>query len=300
MSRSCCAVLACLALFAGCGKRDPHYAQTPTQPSLVRRRADVPFTPQVERPSDDSLATARRIDEIEKLIDDGMHGQAETALAHYFAEGGEHPRAFQLQGKLHYQRGEFDQAIPWLDKAIAMSPRWIDPRIVLARCFFRTDRLAAAEGVFEEIDRLAPKAPWGPYGCGVIAHSRGDSERAAQLLDEALARDRRHVPSLRARADLAHSANEGALEEELLRRWLHEDSNAALAHERLGDLASGAGRRTEALRYYRTSYDLQPNSATARRLAELALLRGDDAEARIWQHLAGIAPAPRKAVPDTP
>jgi tetratricopeptide (TPR) repeat protein len=277
-----------LAFACGCTKRDPAYADK--SPSLIPRRGDVPFTPQVEPPSDDTLALSRRIDEINALMERGLFDQAQKQLDDFFAGGESHPRAFFLQGKLHERVGAHEAAIPWYQKAVGASPRWGEPRIHLAQCYHKLNRLAAAEGVFDELDRLMPKSPWGPYGKGLIAKQRGDSPRATTLLDEALARDPKHPNSLRLRAEFARADKDSLLQEQLLRRYLAEEPHDSGAYYELGDIAAAAGRAGEAKRSFTTSYDLEPQLETARRLAELAVMRGDKADARVWQERAGITP----------
>jgi tetratricopeptide (TPR) repeat protein len=281
-------ILLVLTLACGCSKRDPAYADKP--PSLIPRRGDVPFTPQVEPPSDHTLALSRRIDDINALMERGAFDQAQKQLDGFFAAGETHPRAFFLQGKLHERIAAHEAAIPWFQKAVEASPRWGEPRIHLAQCYHKLDRLVAAEGVFDEIDRLLPKSPWGPYGKGLIARQRGDSPRATALLDEALARDPLHAKSLRLRAEFARVDKESALQEQLLRRYLVEEPRDASAYFELGDIAAAAGRASEARRSLATSFELDPQPETARRLAELAVMRGDKADARLWQERAGITP----------
>jgi tetratricopeptide (TPR) repeat protein len=167
--------------------------------------------------------------------------------------------------------------------------------VALAQSNLKLKRLAAAENVFGDLDRLAPKMAWGPYGMGAIAAMRGDLKRAVALLDEALGRDPRHAPSLRVRADLAAQAGDVELEERMLGRYLTEVPSAAWAHARLGDLAIRADHLEDARRSFLQAYALQPDATTARRLAELAQRRDDHAEARLWQERAGTLPADAKA-----
>jgi len=291
--RSACVVLAALILSA-CGERSDQEVLNP-QPEWIRRRTNVPFADAKPAPGETTLANSRQFQDIEQAMDAGEYARARALLDRYFAEpGAKHPRAHYLLGRLHSGRGEHEAAIPCYEHAVAGSPRWVEPRLALARTFLHLKRHAAAEGVFAEVDRLAPKSPWGPYGMGAVAYQRGASERAAALTDEALARDGEHVPSLRLRAELARIANDGVTEERLLVRSLQFEPSAS-AHQRLGEIAAGAGRAIDARRSFLAAWELSPTAATARRLGELASLRGDAVEARMWQSRAGIAPA---AVPD--
>ncbi len=249
-------------------------------------------------PSPATMAEARDIDEAQQLVDDGLFDQARAKLDALFARGCRHPQALILEAKLAYQQGDFDAAMPWCDRAVDASPLWIEPRVLLAQCCIRTKRLANAASVYEDLDRIAPESPWGPYGMGVVAAMRGDTAGASKQLDIALARDQRHSPSLEARAGLARMVQDPALEESLLRRYVAVEPLDAAAHARLGELARAADRREDARRAFERSYEIAPLPITARQLADLARQRGDSAEARRWNQIAGYTPA--DPAPDAP
>jgi tetratricopeptide (TPR) repeat protein len=247
----------------------------------------VIFGVDIKRPSPASLVEAQEMDDIRGLMDDGLYDQARTRLTTLLDHGCLHPQAFLLRAQLHYQQGELEQTIPWCNRALETSSWWIEPRLLLAQTYLRLKRLGAAENVLGDLDRLAPKLPWGPFGTGSIAAMRGDFARATTLLDEALRRDPEHVPSLRLRARLAQQNKEPELEERLLGRYLAEVPDSPGAYQRLGDLALADGRLDDARRAFLRAYELRPMPETARNLAELAQRRGDTAEARLWQERAG-------------
>ena len=128
------------------------------------------------------------------------------------------------------------------------APRWIEPRLLLAQCYLKAERLSSAEGVYEEFDRLFPKGPWGVYGMGIVERARGNADRATTLLDEAINRDPHHAPSLWARAEIARAANQPVIEEHLLGRYLNEEPESAQAHFRLAELAAASGHPQDARR----------------------------------------------------
>ena len=253
------------------------------------------FGQDLSGPSAASLAEAREMDVIQGLMDDDLYDQARAHLTTLLESGCTHPQAFMLQAQLHFQQGRLDDAIPWCNRALAASSWWIQPRLMLAQIYLRLKRLAAAESVLADLDRLAPKLPWGPYGTGTIAAMRGDLVRATTLLDEALRRDPNHVPSLSLRARLAAQRKEPQLEEQLLGRYLAQVPDAQWAYSRLGELALAANRLDDAHRAFLQSYDLRPLPASARQLAELAQRRGDLREARVWQERAGTVESPDPA-----
>ncbi len=264
---------------------------------LVRRRADVPFAGSGPTPSDGTLAASRRMDEIGRLVDRGLDDQARAALTDYIAAGGDHPRAFFYQGRLLSQEGRIEEATTAFAQAVQRSPRWLEPRMWLARCYIKLDRLAAAESVYQELDRLMPEGPWGPYGMGWLAWKRGDSERGTALLEESLHRDPDHAEALRLRAEFARIARDPELEERLIERYLIVEPDDASARFRLGELAQSAGRPNDARRAFTEAWEMEPSDAIAQRLVELAIASGNDLEAERWRARAGKAPPKSDAPP---
>ncbi len=260
----------------------------------------VIFGSDTQQPSAASIEEATEMDLIQQLMDDGLYEQARIRLDALLAKGCQHPQAYLLRAQLHYQRGELEEVIPWCNKALAASSYWIEPRMLLAQNYIRLKRLSSAENVLNDLDRLAPKLPWGPYGTGTIAAMRGDIPRAIILIDKALQRDPRHVPSLRVRAQLAAQGKNPLFEEQLLGRYLAEVPDSAWAHERLGELALADSRLADAKRSFLRAYDLHPSTTIARRLAELAQRSNDPAESTYWQIRAGTITAPKPAAPADP
>ena len=287
-----------LALIAvGCDKQ----SQRINEPrSLVYRRPDSAFAAIGPQADSGSLERSRQVDELERLLDEGRDGEVRKRLADYFAAGGEHPRAHLLAGRLLFDEAEWAKAVPHFERAVAGSPRWFEPRHWLAQCYLKLERPAAAEGVYQEVDRLLPEAPWGPWGMGTIAWQRGDTERAMALLEEALRRDPLHAPSLRTRANLAAIANDAERERDLLERYLVQRPTDAEATFRLGELAAANGRPSEARRRYTDAWELSGDPTAAKRLAEAATRDGDFAAARLWRARAGLPPTPPDDKPPTP
>lgn len=275
----------------------PSTSQRPTGHNEDENARWVIFGGEEKGPSPASLKEAREMDDIRGLMDDGLYDQARTRLTALLDSGCTHPQAFLLRAQLHYQQGELEQTIPWCNRALEASSWWIEPRLLLAQTYLRLKRLGAAENVLGDLDRLAPKLPWGPFGTGSIAAMRGDFARATTLMDEALRRDPEHVPSLRLRARLAAQNKEPELEERLLGRYLAEVPDSPGAYQRLGELALAGNRLEDARRAFLRAYELRPLPEVARRLAEIAQRRGDTLEARAWQERAGTTSTKDQAKP---
>lgn len=268
----------------GCGERQQNVNE---QRSWIMRRDDVPFG--TSRPTPDAavVAQADRVDALEKLFADGRDGECRTQLAQFFADGGDHPRAHDLHGRLLVLEGRYAEAAEAFARAVAGSPRWLPPRLAQAECYLELKRPGAAASVYAELDRLMPDAPWGPWGMGAIAAMGNDRERAIALLDEALRRDPDHVPSLRSRASLANMTGEAAREESLLLRAAGHDPEHAPTWLRLGALAESDNRLLDAESHLARAYALTRDPRLAERIALIADRRGDSASAARWRARTG-------------
>lgn len=297
-SRAACVAASLLLALGGCGDGGQRLNERRPQ---VHRRADSGFPDQGPQADRASLERSRQVDELERLLADGRDGEARTRLAAYFADGGDHPRAHLLAGRLLFEEGRWAEAVPHFDRAVAGSPRWYEPRHWLAQSYLKLERPAAAEGVYQEVDRLLPEAPWGPWGMGAIAWQRGDTERGIELLDEALRRDPTHAPALRTRAAIAAIGNDAERERDLLERYLIQRPDDGEVAFRLGELAAANGRPDEARRRFTDAWELTGDLVAARRLAEAAERDGDRAAARTWRARAGLPPpTPGDAKADGP
>jgi len=248
-----------------------------------------PLAPEADEAS---LDAARQMDRIEQALAEGDYATAERELEAALAAGNQHPRLWMLQGRLYAGRGgeaDLERAVEAYERALGESPRWLEVRIDLADVYLRLDRLASAESVYRDLDRIAPEHPVGPYGRGWVALLQGRDEVARAHLEEALRRDPEHAASLFARSRLASQDGELVLERSLLERFLVEEPKAAGGWRALGDVAEQQGLREDARRAFERAYALEPRVETARRLAELARIRGDRQAARVWAERAGAA-----------
>ncbi len=279
---------------SACGERQQNVNE---QRSWIVRRDDVPFGETRPAPDAQVVAQANRVDALEKLFADGRDGECRTQLAQFFADGGDHPRAHDLHGRLLVLEGRYADAAEAFARAVAGSPRWLPPRLAQAECYLELKRPGAAASVYAELDRLMPEAPWGPWGMGAIATEApwgpwgmgaiaamgNDRERAIALLDEALRRDPDHVPSLRSRASLANMMGDAAREESLLLRAAGHDPDHAPTWLRLGALAESDNRLRDAESHLMRAHALTRDPRLAKRIAQLADRRGDPAAAARWR-----------------
>ena len=250
-------------------------------------RSRAPNVPLLDRPAAIDKREGEAVDAARTLYRSGLYDKARTAAAELSANGCRHPDLLYLQALLATQAGNFTEAVTWCEQAIAASPLWPEPRILLAQSWLKLERFAAAESVFADIERLAPHGPWGPYGVAAIAAQRGDLIRAAAQVDVALERDPDHQPSLGLAAHLAKQAGNAKREEELIARIVRLTPDEAGAWARLGELAQAANRLEDARRAYERAYGYEARTSWAKALADLAQRRGDLSEAARWRRAAG-------------
>ncbi len=239
--------------------------------------------------TDRDKADAKAIDGIQTLFNDGLFDKARTALDELLAAGCHHPQALFLRAKLANQAGDLKATVAWCEKTLQESSGWGEPRVLLAKTFLKLERPAAAGSVFADLDRMAPKSPWGPWGLGQVAIHEGNFAVAIKHFDLALERDPDHLPSLETRADLAAQAGDRAGESRFLVRLVVLAPEAPGLHRRIGELAEEDGRLEDARRSFERAFELEPRPETAKRLASLAERRGDQPAARRWRQRAGEA-----------
>ncbi len=240
-----------------------------------------------QAPDPRAKAEATAVDEATRLVEDGLFDRARTKVDALIAAASTHPSVPYLKARLMIQADDLEAAIPWCEKAVAASPTWIEPRLLLARVYLKLERPGSAGSVYEDIDRLAPWSAWGPYGVGWVAWMRGDKERASARFDEALKREPDHLPSLRVRAAIAQAVGDTAAEARCLSRALILMPEDPSLHLRLADLAQADQRNEDVRRHLERAWALDPRPATARRLADLARLRGDPEDLSRWTHRSG-------------
>ena len=236
-----------LLVVAGCDGRAPDQAPITAQTSAT-------------------LALAERIDGARRLADSGLATRAEAAVDALLADGVAHPTVLHLKARLLADRGDSAGAITWCDRTIAAAPLWTDPRVLLARCYLRIDRPAAAASVYADLDRLVPKSAWGPYGQGAIALMRNDVATARRYADVALSREPDQADVLTLGAAVARAEKDAVREAAMLERLVVRSPRDGDAMVRLGELSAAAGRDLEARQWWTLAWEQCRHPAAGRHL----------------------------------
>ena len=216
------------------------------------------------------------------------HRYAEAAAAAYRRAAELAPRDFRwcyYLGAL-YETAAPAEAVPWLERAIAIDDAYAPARIRLARTLEGLGRRDPALEHYRAAMRLAPDDPLGYLGAGRIVLASGDARAAVELLERA----RERGPRLQAviatlarayqRAGDAARAEALAAEARKLPRMLHhhDPRHAAVGAE--------AVDRESFLRRARTLLETGQAERAKAELQELLRLEPDDAET--WLALAGV------------
>ncbi len=200
------------------------------------------------------------------LLERGDYARADQELQRAVSLDAEAGHAYNALGLSYWKQNLLDRAIPALEQAIAISPRWNYPRMTMAFIRFEQRRYQEAEQIFREAIRIDEEDGSAHHGLAQL-----------QLL----------------------LGNMPAAESEVGRAIDYGPGNA-YAHETLGKIRQVQQRYEEAERQFRLAMRLEPDEPSfALSLAELLRLLGRNPEAgQAFARLAGnnnLSPAALQA-----
>lgn len=257
------------------------------------------------------LGTVRPIDDprrdIAVALQDAKAAHREGRLEH--AERGyrsvlaaqqDNPDALHLLGLVAYQRGQGQQAVSLIERAIAVAPNNADFHFNLGKVHKLQGHPDLAIPCYERAHRLAPKNPGTLLNLGNCWRLRGDMRRAERCYRMALTLDHNHLAALNNMGTLCRG--EGRLEEAevFYRRALQVDETSPAVWENLAKTLTDRDRLQEAADAYRRTLKLDDSRETALHMlaaiegrttkgAPEAYVRGlfDDYAGRFEKHLVG-------------
>jgi protein O-GlcNAc transferase len=224
----------------------------------------------------------------ELLLEDG--GFVEARVAFGLAMGDETAgdsarlgmaRAYNAEGIVHGDRGEFDQAVFALKHAADLERDWSAPLVNLGVVFGRMGKLQKAVAAYLEALERDPENPVAHFNLATAHHELGAREEAARVFEELLelAPDYPH-----ARASLAAVLGElGELDRAiaLLLEETEIDPRCPSCFTSLGLAYLLAGNPERGEECLRRALELSPSHANARRsLSALYRTQGRGEEAR--------------------
>lgn len=130
-------------------------------------------------PEQSSVALARALE-----IDPGFV-PARDSLAVHYAEAGDaaaaereflralenapyYAKLYYNYGTFLFQAGRYNEATPYFQRAVALTPGYLKARLALVVALLAVDRRAEAEGAYEELRRMAPASPEASQAEGIL------------------------------------------------------------------------------------------------------------------------------------
>jgi tetratricopeptide (TPR) repeat protein len=271
---------------------DSALAKAPNHPDVLLALADY------KRVSGDlqaSQAAYERVLRIDSTNPDAFFGLGELyliapkpdaarkAFAAALANAPDWPEANFELGKLESP----PRSIALLRAALVARPTWTDAKLALGAAFLENGEASAAESLFKEVLKVAPKLPLAHARLGMALAAKRDFKNAEAELKVGLAglpNDADAALAL-ARVYAQTERNEDAFEAYRNAASLEKTGSRALLEA--GEFAMKLGRNTLAQAYLEKAVERTPRSALAQaRFADVVLARGDRALARQHYQLA--------------
>ena len=153
----------------------------------------------------------------------------------------------------------------------------------LARRHHAAGRLDAAEEIYGRILTNEPEHPEALHMLGLVAHQRGDHERALSLIERSLALDDRQAAAWSNRGNALVAVGNRSRALQAYRRALSISPEFAEAHNNLGRLLHMTGHSAQARRAYLRALELKPDYPDAcSNLGQLWLEEREPCQALGW------------------
>ena len=189
------------------------------------------------------------------LVDSGRNADAVTELQRTLALQPDHDEARRHLGRALAALGRLDEAVAEWRKAIATRPNNWQPYAEMGRALFLAARYDEARDSAERLVALQPDNAVGYQQLGAIYQTRGDSARAVDYYEKAIA----IAPAAQAYSNLGvvyHERRDYAKAADAFRRAIALRPNEHRTHRNLGDALLKVGQRGEATGSYRRAADL--------------------------------------------
>ncbi len=155
------------------------------------------------------------------------------------------------------QRKEKATAASKRNANFTLVPNWLK----LGADHLRAERIAPAQNLFERILEVDPRHPDALHLLGLIAHKQGNSQKAVDLIQQAIARRPTNAFYLGTLGNTYKDLEQFDLAIESYRRALALKLNTADIHNNLGVALHAQGKLDEAIQSYKKALEIIPNSA---------------------------------------
>ncbi len=202
------------------------------------------------------------LDDAIQLHQNGLTWEAEQLYRAILREWPDHVAALHLLGVVRYQRGDFESALSFIGRAIALQP---------SKAAFFNNYGATLQGMGRYVEALAcfhralqlqPGYVDAISNLGLAQGSLGQDEAARASLIGALGLQPDHLDSIKRLADLFQKAGEIEKAVELYRKLIAAKPHPDLCIN-LAKMLGVTGRSDLAILEYQKAIDLKPESAEA-------------------------------------
>ncbi|MGB8957701.1 MAG: sulfatase-like hydrolase/transferase [Candidatus Aminicenantales bacterium] len=192
----------------------------------------------------------------------GDFDAAEKFLLEYIAKGFPDPQFYFMLGNLSFIRKEYDKAIPYFEKCIAVNSESAGSYNVLAAIYITKGDLERAESCLAEASRLNPTLANLHYNRAQIDEKRGDNRAAeAEYLKE-LESSPKHFKALYNLSRLYRAVGDEAKELDYLKQCLDVDPRFPLTYFYLARINLNRGERyEEAIDLVKKGIELKPETS---------------------------------------
>jgi tetratricopeptide (TPR) repeat protein len=190
-----------------------------------------------------------------------------------------------MLGNLNYVRKDYDKAIPYFEKCIALKAESAGSYNLLAAIYIIKDDLARAEACLTKASEINPALANIRYNRAQIAEKRGDNRAAEDQYLKEIETSPKHFKALYNLSRLYRAEGDEAKEYDALKRCLDIDAAFPLTYFYLARIHLNRGEKyREAIDLVRKGLELKPEKSELPLgyflLADLYNRVGDDARSR--------------------
>ncbi len=182
--------------------------------------------------------------------------------------GSVYSRAFKLDreyvadfnkstGLAHARRGDWEKAIPLLERALAMAPDDRETRMHLAEAFGAANRYRSAFLHFEKLLEASPNSARVLRALGILHSRRKNYDRAIEYLGRAVELDPDHAQSFYRLGAACDNKKLYDRAVESFKRAIRLDPRFARAYQALGFTFEGMGDREAAVDCFKKALELE-------------------------------------------
>lgn len=207
-----------------------------------------------DKPRGDPKDTIRLYNLLHRAAEDSVAGRVDEAIAKVHAALAEDPdivEGYTMLGNLHSKAKRYDDAVRAYQAALRLDPQHQGAAFSLALAYKQMGRLADAETGFARALELDPRSGKNDWQLADVAMQRGDSRKAADVLEATLRDKKVDRPAFLVKLGEALIEQRRYDEaERRLKEALESRPDTPMAHYDLGLIAEARGERPLAIAEY--------------------------------------------------